>query len=518
MCDTILKRRLGAGDICILLQHFGMGDGDPSQQNKGLVAAPALFRHWCDGVEHRVAQDPQLRCERLSSENGAPEWWMTPWMDHGVRESRAWMQRFIARYRARQHQNSLIPDPSRFHFDSEWIVVPNFSSTGAVRAFSAMQRDPRWTEEAIFGFSGKSIAELWERAGRPRLDAGQSWYAPVNRAWSAWYAGVCLQAADAAMEASAYALIRQAWPQAKSSNYWTSSSADGQGEPARLECEHSPRFDWFRFPHQAFADLQAPVIYWAYPGNESTAESLHEASIRQARIKLDTCMHSFAQDEGPRLDVVPWIELSGNVNDEYNGSTLTMTSRLQYEILGVARSRGVREFILWSNDSTQKSPRHWEEFGRALQLVFASELSAVAAARGTSVDHDPSLLDLADDRPMRLRSAPGDSGDDEVRIEFSARPVAAEVLRASAIEVLVEVTGVPASAAIALGYARAPGESQLIRFEPIPSRSDRLAGRVRLEGPGRFVDERRALDLVLTIRAAHPFEAGVDVIQVMLAD
>ena len=203
MIADILRRGLGPGEVCLLPQHFGMGHGDPAHDNQTMRRAPALFRHWCDGVTHHTPQLPAGSCERIGAEDAAEEWWMTPWMRQGIESSRQWMQRFIARYRSQQLRTPRLRDPVRFHFDSEWWVIPNFSPRGALGAFRAMQSDPRWDTEAIAGYGGKTMAELYEEAGRPHFSADHSWWLPVNRAWSVWYAELCMTAADAAMHEAA---------------------------------------------------------------------------------------------------------------------------------------------------------------------------------------------------------------------------------------------------------------------------------------------------------------------------
>ena len=93
-------------------------DGDP---NGYRVVRTALFRHWCDGVEHKALPESNLACEAIGSKDACKDWWRTTWHRHGITECQDWMARFIARYKFRQALDARIPNPSRFHFDSEEI-------------------------------------------------------------------------------------------------------------------------------------------------------------------------------------------------------------------------------------------------------------------------------------------------------------------------------------------------------------------------------------------------------------
>lgn len=167
------------------------------------------------------------------------------------------------------------------------------------------------------------------------------------------------------MDEAAYAPIRAAWPTCRSSNYGTSDRYDGAGDPPRLRRDN--RHDWLRFAYSTKADLQAPVCYLASEAFALSDETIEEATLRRAQLKLDANVRSHG---GPHDDVVPWIEAVGNVRVR-GGERVAMAPGLARDLLALARSRGVHEFILWSDDSTQRTPRGWNDFVAVIGAVWA---------------------------------------------------------------------------------------------------------------------------------------------------
>jgi len=510
MIAEILRRGLGPGEVCLLPQHFGMGHGDPSHGNRTMMQAPALFRHWCDGVMHRERQIPGSTCERIGVEDAAQEWWMTPWMRHGIDSSRQWMQRFIARYRAEQLRNPRIPDPVRFHFDSEWWVIPHFSPRGALEAFRAMQDDPRWTTEAIPGYGGKTMAELYEEAGRPNFNAEQSWWLPVNRAWTIWYAELCMTAADAAMHEAAYVPVKAAWPNVLCSNYQTSASADGKGNPPRLTPPARPTHHWFRHGGRGFADLQSPYIYWASGDFASDDDPLEQVTMRRSRLVLDNSMHSFG---GPHRNIVPWMEVLGCTRTRRTGE-VTMTPTLFRDQLALCRGRGIDEIILWSDSSTQQNDLHWNHAVRVLQQVWDAHLESHRVFAGSVVGADDTdLLRFAERAALRVTSVPQDAGAPgaahRVVVTARFRATAPETAFGPRIAIRAEILGVPPDAEVRV--ATTDHNGMLFR-KPGDPEPGRLTGKAVLPAPQREPGSR-ILDVTFEISARSPFTAAIDLLQ-----
>ena len=353
MCDRILARELGAGRVAILLQGFGMGDGDPKAAT---VVFPALFRHWSDGVKHRTVADSGGLRGMPGPGVVVKDWWRTTWHRHGIAECQLWMTRFIARYKVRQAMDHRIPDPHRFHFDSEGIS--SFHGT-APATFDAMRRDSRWETEAIPGHDGKTLAELYEEAGEPSYDPNKRFYVKANRKWTNWYAGVGRQAADGAMDEAAYQLIRAAWPKCLSSNFATSDRYDGEGDPPRLN--FTRRDDWLRFRQNASGDLQAPVCYWVEPASVPPGTTLEEETLRRVAVRIDANINSFG---GPHHNITPWVQALGNIS-QHKDRTVVVTESFMRDMLALLKEKGVQEFILWSTPSTQDE----ELWNRFVQII-----------------------------------------------------------------------------------------------------------------------------------------------------
>jgi len=502
----VTGKRLGPGEVCLVLLHFGMGHGDPTQSNRTLIRAPALFRHWCDGVPHREAQLPGATCEALAAEDSAAQWWMTPWMRHGLAECRDWMARFIARYRARQAADPRIPDPARFHFDSEWWVVPQYSPRGAVEAFAAMQKDDRWATEPIAGHDGRTMAELYAEAGSPRFDPARTWWELPNREWATWYATLCLTATDAAMRESAYNQIRAAWPLAMSSNYHTSANFDGEGTPPRVVFAPNRNVPWFRYGFRGSGDLQAPYIYWASGDLVTEEDSLHTLTMRRARWLLDGCMHSFG---GPHRNIVPWMEVIGCHRDRRTGA-VTMTTELFRDQLALCRGRGIQEIILWSNDSTQRSDIFWNDVVRVLGQVWDARLHEYRIVTGSL--RGPGHIDrlrFAERVGVDVASDPEAGGRHRVRIDGDF--VASMPSRAFAprLAVQAEIFGLSDTATI---RAQVQGHAVLMQREAGDPQRDRWIGRATLPGPSR-VAPGEPVTVRLEIEDAAAFVATIDLMQ-----
>jgi len=336
VCDIIRERRLRSGEICILLQGFGEGGGDPDGKKWHVKGQTPLFLHWEDGLAQHTTE----------------YWYYTPWCRRGIDVSRAWMQDFITRYKARQLADQSIPDPSRFHFDSEGGVRVTWRPFAALKAFDAMVNDPRWSGEVLPGVR-KTMAQLYDEAGRPSYDPDQEWYRRPNHEWSIWYQGLGIEISDAAMNEAAYTLIRDAWPSARSSNYRTATTFDGV----------DGRFDtdgmnpWLRYVHRSYADMQAPVCYRVVTTNTRERQPLNAAvSLDLFRDRVVDIMHSAGEPDG--RNIVPWLELIGNVRT-VNGVEVVQSPLESWQEIHALGKMGVREFIIWSNPSSGADVENW---------------------------------------------------------------------------------------------------------------------------------------------------------------
>ncbi len=399
--SQIRDRGLRPGEIGIVLQNFGMGGGHPRDSQ---VEGPALFAHWCDALAHRPrSTEAELQCIRAADRDASPRWWDTPWMTHGIAESRAWMTRFVERYREHQAQDPSLPDPDRFHFDTEERVVVYRKSS--VRDFLAIMEDDRWDSEPLPGFGGRTLAELYADAGSPGIRASARFAARPNHEWAIWYGGVLDTVADAAMNEAAYAVVRDAWPSALSSNYGTSARYDGKGTPRRV-AGHSRR-PWLRYATRAFGDLQAPVLYFPNETFHRRGETPQEAAVRWGALKVNANVFSY---DGPHADVTPWIHLVGQEVGGRGRVSMDVTEDMMRDMMIMLRAHGVREMMLWSDDGTQDDFSSWRSLLRVIDQVWQPRIAAADMVTGEAVT--PSLLDLRHRwRDMvRMSSAPSGSG------------------------------------------------------------------------------------------------------------
>ncbi len=387
VADDIRDRGLTSDEICIILQGFGMGHGDPL--DGPTYAASPLFRHWCDSLVHPTQlAEP---CE-LTGATSVTHWWMTPWMSNGVSASGDWMQQFIDQYELRQ-STSLLPDPIRFYFDSERMVVPQFYGPGSLVAFDyARFNDLRWGSEIIKGYTS-TLSSLFTHAppGVDDYTPGLGWKHGDNQAWSKWYMSLAITSGDAALGEAAYKKIRSAWSGvAKSSNYQSSSRVDGLGLPPRLITNrHGQGATWFKYAFKGSGDLQAPVLYPAHVAHYNPAiDASHEqASVRVLRGNIESMVNSFGG--GHEDEITPWIAVSGQkwMEVDKNGNCTGpdtdyhhVTKDYTRRILTMLRGKNINEFGAWCGhpDQSCEAPvaDDWDDFADVIDQVWDSDLSS----------------------------------------------------------------------------------------------------------------------------------------------
>lgn len=424
----IQQRGLRAGEVAVLLQNFGMGAGDP---NDWFEEGPALFGHWGDALAHRIRAKSDPNVEVIASEDADVRWWDTPWMSHGIADSRAWMEAFIARYKQRQSTDPSIPDPDRFHFDSEERVEPHRKWTS--RTVNAMKDDPRWATEAVPGFDGRTMAQLHADGGSPEVDPNREYWKPSNQDFARWYPIVAHTANEAAMNQAAYEPIRQAWPEVLTSNYGSSARVAGGSDETVLQ---SKRYAWLDFYWKSFGDQQAPVFYFPKQWEMESGESLTEASVRLIHDRMQ--VHVRSQADGP--DITPWILDPGTRTRNRPGMVRVGHEymRAQAETL---RQYGVDEVLVWGDDTVQQTTMGWEGMPAILDGVWGPRLVGARLLAGESDDRNIDLLRRRwnDASPMQATSA-GSGYSLAVELNFES-PLTPDRVGDHALRFIVAQTG-----------------------------------------------------------------------------
>ena len=404
----IRDRHLKSHEICILIQGFGVGDADPDGRHHHF---PALFKHWCDSLPHTTLPGLDDPC----GSNTPPSvemWWESIFMSHGITECSEWMQRFIVDYKRRQAEDPSIPDPARFHFDTEAKIVP--WRGGMTACFDAMINDPRAHTEVIPGSGGKTLMEMYEAAGSPTCDPEKSYTSNVNRAWSEWFAETCYAAMDGAMSEAAYQPLHAAWPDVETSNYGTSERYDGLDETRFAKKERS---SWLRYRIAGHASMQAPSLYWGDPSQNPTQRGLELATVEKARWKVDG---NIASADGDPSRLVPWIEMVGNTRMK-RGRVVSVSDRLQTDMLAMLHSRGIREIVLWSDRVGGVVRENWDRFLVTLDEATAYRQISYRVVSGAERGRDGASVFAVDGSMARMTST-SKSGTQTSTMEIRFRP------------------------------------------------------------------------------------------------
>lgn len=411
------------GEICILLQYFGQGDGQPyygeANTDEGNLNenAPALFRHWCDGLkdDQNPAMNPSphflIECPEETDDLGVDKWWITPWFNEGIAESGAWLDEFISWYKVFQdpdHPDNpdkyALPDPTRFHFDTENDVKP----VGNEKEYAELPIDSRWSDDyrgRVAGFPADldTMSELYDQAAEDDqwkvggkyvkdFNPDFKWCDESNLAWTNWYNHVCYTALDAAMKEACYDRIHAdstGWDDAVlCSNYLTSCRVDPQYTYRWVFGSSSD--GWWHHHWRGSADLQAPVFYIVDSHHQRDGESRWAATMRVHRENLHALVHSLDDDDSPD-EIVPWIS---NVGESYDDQL--MEPGMAREMLVMLRSRGLREIILFNGDYSN-TEENWAAMADVVDQVWTYDLRDAVVLTGTTNDDVETLL-LADDR------------------------------------------------------------------------------------------------------------------------
>lgn len=404
------------GEVCILLQSIGEGDGNPSSND---VEATALFSHWCDSLpdDDNPFIDEEGECLYTPSrpQHICDRWWLTHWMSGGDDETSEWMDTFCEDLKD-ELDSSEAPYPSRFHFDSESPLL--WDDTGAGNAFRdafyACTQDDRWdgsylgNSGYVYGFDAlyedTHLDDLWGDADSAGFgyvtgwDPGEDWDDEDNQPWVNWYHSTYHQAMDGAMEAACYdAIYDELGTNVFCSNFKTSCriSSDYNYLPAGAWGAE----DWSNLHWQGSGDLQAPVLYGvdtAYCEQACSAgTSGHwEATIGVHRHNIDALIDTLL-DESVSADVTeitPWIMAVGLTH-----RGITMTQDRMRELLAMLRVRKLCEFILLCYNMDPQED--WGPQVDATDQAWMYDLDSCSIVTGTPVSLQPcSNLEFASDR------------------------------------------------------------------------------------------------------------------------
>jgi hypothetical protein len=394
VCNQIVQRGLGAGEVAIFLQDWGRGDGAIDNPYRNGVA---LVWHEDDALP-----DPD-----------APLHYMTPWFSNGIEEARTWFEAFIARYKTRQQLDPTIPDPTRFDWDTE-MYTTGCCSSEFIKNFDAITKDKRYSTEPIPGHfdpltgDPMTLEQLYVAAGTPPYNTLQPIHtSAINREWFKWYARVSTEALSAAMNAAAFEPTRQAWPDCRSFDYQYAGT-DGQGDPPNVIRDgwQAGAF-WYSNYARNFADFESPVLYTLHIDHTQPGETHLQAARRVHRDTYDAILHSFGGVPSGIPDrIVPWFSLPGvgfplfyyGPNDP---ALYTLRKEDIREFLALVQGRGTREIEIWDGGGMTAS--NWNQFAHAVDQVWNSELleynvtvgfdySGGEASLGSRAYRDPIVL------------------------------------------------------------------------------------------------------------------------------
>ncbi len=383
VCNRILQSGTAPGDVSILIQNWGRGTlvGNPSD---AVAAFPTAH---------------------------------SPWTTSGRAQMGAWMDSFIARYRARQASDG-VPAPSRWHLDCELRLPalcypPNLEpcwGTTPVQLFAAMQSDPRWAQEPLLmnpaGVPREvSVSVLWQEAGSPDFVPSLPRDHPANRGWSAWWDSMSREAVDGALHAAFYSKVQAAWPDSRCSEFAQSMRMDGGVEPDGSLRQYAD-FEWWDRGWMSArwdgrADLQAPAIYVFGETFFPADEDPWRANMRLHRANLDACLFSYGGV--PSSEVTPWVVNPGiALPFGLDGTTRDVSADEFVELMALLRGRGIDEFMLWPGGAGAD----WDATQRAIRANWRSDLHSVTVNGTDSVEARLSLR-RADRRTFRATLDPG---------------------------------------------------------------------------------------------------------------
>lgn len=332
--------------------------------------------------------------------------WATPWMSHGIAETKVWVQQFIARYKARQLANPLIPNPNRFIFDNE--ISMGYSDAPYVYLFMKHDLTGRWSTEIVPG-TGKTMAQLEAEYLSNRNNKPYNYdnlEDPNNTVWTMWYNNLTRKAISGASREAIYSLLEAAWPNVKTTNYGYYST-DGVNDPntppfapREMSVHDLTAYDTFqRSASVAFESMHAPLFYspWILYGNN--VADYTQSYENYMRYQIEAIRYSFGGI--PTTNIAPWIALnqlsweSTPVMNPANGSIsstrLTITRDWNRTALALFRAYGISEINVFAptsiseHDSSANSGG-WADMNDIVNQVWAFDLEfATKGAANTAI-------------------------------------------------------------------------------------------------------------------------------------
>jgi len=452
--STINTRGLSAGEISIYLHGLGNGHGNP---NGASCEKPALFKHWCDGLEHTQAQSKEeLWCEDIGSWKCC-YWYLTPWMIHGV-ENEAnggcdwgdcgtghWMDGFVTAYAAYQSTQMSFPDPTRFHFDAE---CPWWMDNYFMYAFDCYddEDEDRWDSEVIYGFGSDTMEDIWDDSGLDWPDPTEDWNHEDNQPWANWWTNTFWRIMEGAMEAACYVPIHAEWSGTKCSNWLTSCNIDSSHN--YIPCGRwAGQNDWLDIHWENTADLQAPVLYPAGWDHLDSGDHTWDVTMELAQHNVDACI--FSQTTYAPSEITPWLmpvgatvgteylpkgtgsdecedcddtyqegmqsydcsppsssglECDDEINDDYVVWYYTITEANLREMLLMLRSRDLCEFVFWGSDADDVQ-NGWTKTANVIDQVWMYTITDADATTGSTTDDEDDMEFASDGLSFDVDSA-----------------------------------------------------------------------------------------------------------------
>jgi hypothetical protein len=443
--DTIRSRGLTPGRVGILPFLWGRGTlvGNPGDAASSPLAPPGL---------------------------------RTPWTAAGRVQMAAWMDRFIARYQARQAVDG-IPSPDRWHLDCELRMpalcyLPNVDpcwGTDPVQLFAALRDDPRWDAEPLLLNPGgtptpRTLADAWAAARSPAADPALPRDHPSNRPWSIWWDAVTREATDGALHEVFYSRVRTAWPLSRCSEFAQTLRLDGGSEPDGgirdyVDFEWWNR-GWMRSAWTGRGDLQAPAIYVFGETFLDPAAGVWRENMRLHRANVDACLHSYGGVDPST--VTPWVTMPRiPLPFGLDGSNRAVSDDEFLEIAAMLRGRGIDEFMLWPGGDEAT----WDATHRGIRAAWDVAITSATVTAGTAPADALGSVRRADRVPLAV--AAGASGI-ELRATFVS-PAPAPGRSAGRLWVAIECSAAASQVSVEARRSDASGWRPLGTFAAAPS-------------------------------------------------
>ncbi len=251
-----------------------------------------------------------------------------------------WSRRFCERFDRRARRSRLGP-PAALHFDMEGV----FDLASIDEWWDPALRDERAGSEIVDG--QRTMRQLARLA--PNFDPAAGTYARRNKPFLMWIMGVASRATEYVLWEGFWKQAREIWPDVQLSNYQLTPASDRHPFPFEYVGSEISNVRLRYVTHAA------PVLYplndWAFENGRvsvadqlarfgkrargNTRRDLNQLNFLIAKARLDACL-----DNG--MSVVAWVRPPDR--DRLN---MAQTVRL----IRYGRRRGVRQWILWSEDT-----------------------------------------------------------------------------------------------------------------------------------------------------------------------